>query len=412
MNPHTVKILFVDDEQSILKSLQHLMADEKWHCYYASSAQEALDLLTTVEVDLLVSDVMMPGIDGIELLTQVKKRYPKTVRIFLTAYAKQGKVVTALAEGNAQQIIPKPWIDQELKEVIRSALRQSNQQKKFSGKFQTLLNSMPLLPPLPESYAQVQSCISADEVDIEKMAIIIGQDVAMSTALLHWANSALFGQRFRVDTIKKAIVVLGTDIVVNLVLSEAVSQSVANTELHIDGFDLKNYKAHSIATAIIARLLIKALHASDSDLQDKAFVAGLLHDMGKLIEANHIGKSFSAAVQHAEKHNCSLAEAEKTTIGTSHAELGSFLAEWWTLPHFIGEAILLHHQPKASSIEPQIVNAVYLANQLSYRLGFGCNGEKIPRDIDPVIWNKFYLTEEGLEILQAETETVLSTICY
>lgn len=305
MTEDAPKILFVDDEKNILKSLQRLLADESWDCHFVDNATEVLSRLEKEPFDLLVSDVAMPGIDGTELMAAVKEKYPAIIRIFLTAFTKEEKVVESLSRGYAQQIIPKPWIDQELKEIIRSALRQSAQQKKHSPKFQALINSAPLLPALPESYSQVQSCIMDDEVDIEKMALIIGQDVALSSAMLHWANSALFGQRFRVDTIKKAIVVLGTDIVINLILSEAITQSMASAPPKTEGFDLNKFKVHSIATAILARLLIKSLYSSDIDMHDRAFIAGLLHDIGKLIAANNFSEKFSAANKHAEQRNCS-----------------------------------------------------------------------------------------------------------
>jgi len=411
MTDDSTKILFVDDDPATIDALKRLLANEGWNCHFASSASEVLQQIETEPMALLVSNVELPGMDGTELLAEISNKHPQTVRLLLTDVAKDEKTLKALAAGHAQQIIPVPWIDQELKEVIRSALRQSTQQKKHSLKFQALINSMPLLPALPESYSQVQNCIMDNDVDIEKMADIIGQDVGMSSALLHWANSALFGQRFRVDTIKKAIVVLGTDIVVNLILSEAVTRSMTSTPLQTESFNLKTFKSHSIATAIIARMLIKSTFSSNSDMQDRAFIAGLLHDMGKLVAASNLGRQYSAASRLANHQHCTLHDAEMRILGTSHAELGSFLAEWWALPHFIVSTIAAHHEPRVSPVDPEVINAVYLANLLSYRFGFGCNGEKRKREIDQQVWDKFFLTEESLEILDNETAAIMKVFC-
>ncbi len=410
-NEKSPTVLFVDDELGILKSLTRLMQDEDWDCHFLTSSKAALELLEKQQIDLIVSDVAMPQMDGIELLNLVKDRYPSTVRIFLTAFADQDNVTQALSKGFTQQIIPKPWIDQELKEVIRSALRQSAQQRQHCPELQALLNTIPLLPPLPDNYSQVRSCVIGDEVDIEKMAEIISLDVAMATSLLHWSNSALFGQRFQVDTVKKAIVVLGTDVVESLILSEAINKSIASHMPDVPGFHLKDFQHHSIATAIISRQLIKTLYINDSERQDRAFIAGLLHDMGKLAAASFFSAQFTEAIALAENSKCYLTEAEKQVLGTTHTEIGSFLAEWWALPPFITHAVLWHHDPKSSPIENDVVNAVHVANLLSYQFNLGSNGDSRPREVDRDCWDKFYLTEEGVEILRVETEKMLEVLC-
>ncbi|MDA3903384.1 MAG: response regulator [Desulfuromusa sp.] len=404
------KILFVDAEQHILKSLQQLLQGEGWDCHFLSNAQDALDYLQNQPVDLVISDTKLADMDGIQLISEVRKCYPSIVRMFLTDSAKQDNIVTTLAEGNVQQIIPKPWIDQELKEIIRSALRQSSQQKKHSTEFQILINSIPLLPSLPESYSNVRSCIIGDQVNIEKMANYISQDVAISSALLHWANSALFGQRFQVDTIKKAIIVLGTDIVENLILSESVNRTIAGMLPAIKGFDFGQFKKHSMVTAVLSRLLLKSLLPTDFIQHDRAFIAGLLHDMGKLAAASFFPVQFEQAIELAKKRRIPLSEAEVEIYGTQHAELGSFLAEWWALPPFIVNAICWHHQPHSTPIDQDVIAATHVANLLSYKFNYGSNGDPYLRGISDEYREKFYLTEEANEILRAKTEQTIQAL--
>lgn len=404
------KILFVDEDQRIIELLQQLLQDENWDCHFASSAREALDFLQNKQVDLVVSDVQMADMDGVQLIAEIREIYPSIVRIFLTDYAEPDNIVKTLAEGHAQQIILKPWIDQELKEIIRSALRQSSQQKKHSLKFQTLINSIPLLPSLPESYSKVRSGIIGNETNIEKMAAYISQDVAISTALLHWANSALFGQRFQIDTIKKAIIVLGTDIVENLILSEAVNRTIAGKLPDIKGFNFGKFKKHSMATAILSRLLIKSLRPTDFVQHDRAFIAGLLHDMGKLAAASFFPAQFEKAIELAIRKRCPLTETEMETYGTDHAELGAFLAEWWALPPFIVNAICWHHQPQSTPIDRDVIAATHVANLLSYQFHFGSNGDTCLRGIADEYREKFYLTEEANEILRTETEKTIGAL--
>lgn len=410
MNSNAPKILFADAEKETLDSLQRLLLNESWNCYYVSSAREALDFLQSTEVDLVVTDITLPDMDGVEFLSDIRNCYPSTIRMFLTSSTQQDNITKALADGYTQQIIPNPWIDQELKEIIRSALRQSTQQKKHSREFQTLINSIPLLPSLPKSYSNVRSCIVGDEVDIEMMAKYISQDVAISSALLLWANSALFGQRFQVDTIKKAIIVLGTDIVENLILSESVNRTIAGKLPEIKGFDFGKFKKHSMATAVISRLLIKSLLPTDFDQHDRAFVAGLLHDMGKLVTATYFPVRFEKAIELAKQRRCPLTETEKEVYATDHAELGGFLAEWWNLPAFIVSVIRWHHQPQATPIEQDIIAATHVANLLSYQFHFGSNGDTCLRGIADEYREKFYLNEEANEILRNQTEDTIRAL--
>ncbi|MDX2481404.1 MAG: response regulator [Desulfuromusa sp.] len=410
MNSTIPKILFVDVEQRILNLLQQLLQGEGWDCHFVASAQDALAFLQNQPVDLVISDTKLADMDGIQLISAIRKLYPSTIRIFLTDSAKQDHIVKTLATGDVQQIIPKPWIDQELKEIIHSALRQSTQQKKHSDEFQILINSIPLLPSLPESYANVRSCVVGDEVNIEKMADYISQDVAIASALLHWANSALFGQRFQVETIKKAIIVLGTDIVENLILSESVNRTIAGKLPDIKGFDFGKFKKHSMATAVLSRLLIKSLRPTDANQHDRAFIAGLLHDMGKLAAASFFPVQFEKAIELAKKRRMPLPDAEVEIYGTQHAELGSFLAEWWTLPPFIVDAICSHHQPHSTSIDHDVIAATHVANLLSYKFNYGSNGDTYLRGIPDEYREKFYLTEEANEILRTTTEQTIQAL--
>jgi putative nucleotidyltransferase with HDIG domain len=403
------KILFVDEDSAVLAALRTLLKDEVWECHFVSQGSKALDFLAQQPVDVVVSAAAMEEMDGIKLLSQIRHLYPATIRLFLAVHPRHGTVLKALAQGQTQHIIPKPWIDLELKEILRFALRQAEYQRKYSPEFQQLINTIPLLPSLPETYSQVRDCINDDEIDIEKMAEAISHDVSLSTILLHWGNSALFGQRFLVDTIKKAIIVLGTDIVENLVLSESVHRALKSRTSNIPGFDVNRFKRHSIATATIARLLIKLTHSHNVGMQDRAFIAGLLHDVGKLLLATYLPENFQRAIETSGENQCSLLQAERSIYGTDHAEIGAMLAEWWSLPPFLVEAIRSHHQPRITPTEPEVCTAAYTANILACQFNLGSRKDNNYRvDLDESCYTRFHLNEEVTELLESKTLEVLS----
>jgi len=404
------KILFIDEDPAILTALQTLLQNENWECHFVSSGSRALQSLADQPVDLVVSAALMKEMDGSRLLNEIRHRHPGTIRLFLTGHPRHPSVLHALAQGQTQQIIPKPWIDLELKEILRSSLRQAEYQRKYGLEFQKLINNIPLLPTLPETYNQVRACISDDEIDIERMAEAISQDVSLSTTLLHWGNSALFGQRFFVDTIKKAIIVLGTDIVENLVLSESVYRAIQSHTSKVPGFDIKRFKKHSIASATIARLLIKLTHKNDVGMQDRAFIAGLLHDMGKLLLATYLPEKFQRALEISDENQWPLLKAERSLYNTDHAEIGAMLAEWWSLPPFLVEVIRSHHHSRIAPTEPEVSAATYAANILAGRFSFASRLKTYGEDLDESCFTRFHLNEEMLELLEHKTLEVISAL--
>src|SRR5680860_1805796 len=120
--PSKASLLLVDDEENILRSLQRILRKEPYDIQSASSGEEALALLETQRFDLVISDARMPGMDGPSLLSEIKKRWPWTIRILLTGYADINSTIKAINDGQIYRYISKPWDDEELKLVIRHAL--------------------------------------------------------------------------------------------------------------------------------------------------------------------------------------------------------------------------------------------------------------------------------------------------
>lgn len=117
------KVLFVDDEESILSSLRRGLIDEDYECIFASNGLDALEILKTQTVSVIVSDMRMPGMDGLTLLKIVKEKYPKTVRIVLSGYAQLQQVIATVNQADVFKFITKPWkLEEEFISIIRQAL--------------------------------------------------------------------------------------------------------------------------------------------------------------------------------------------------------------------------------------------------------------------------------------------------
>ncbi len=119
-------VLFVDDEISILSTLKRLLRNEEYQLLTASSAEEGLELLKTEKVDIVISDMRMPNIDGAEFLEQVKFKHPHINRMIMSGFADLESVVKAINKGDINQFISKPWDNDTLKKVVKDHLPQSN----------------------------------------------------------------------------------------------------------------------------------------------------------------------------------------------------------------------------------------------------------------------------------------------
>ncbi len=125
------KILIVEDEEFVRKALERLLRRDGYTVLSAPSAEEALKLLREEEVDLVISDHLMPGMKGLEFLEVVRQRLPETLRIVLTGYAETNLVIEAINKGEVYRFLTKPWNDDDLRLTIRLALRHRELEKKF-----------------------------------------------------------------------------------------------------------------------------------------------------------------------------------------------------------------------------------------------------------------------------------------
>jgi DNA-binding NtrC family response regulator len=116
-------VLFVDDDEIVLRSLERGLAEELYNRLYARSGAEALEILREHEVHVMVTDMVMPAMDGLELIRIVGQKYPDIITMMLSGYAQASNVMTAVYQEGVFQFIPKPWnLEKDLKDVVRKAL--------------------------------------------------------------------------------------------------------------------------------------------------------------------------------------------------------------------------------------------------------------------------------------------------
>ena len=330
----SMRILFVDDELNILQAMRrafHGMREE-WNMEFASSGAAALDSLAKARADVIVSDMRMPGMDGWQLLAEVKKLYPQTVRLVLSGHADPSSVMRAV--GTAQLYLAKPCESGALKAAIVQT--QMLRQLLSSDRLALLVGEVSMLPSAPTAFQEILACLQNPAASLADAAKIIGRDVAMTANIMKLVNSAFFGSRRPITTADRAVAYLGMDTLGALVLGHSVFQSGATT--NIPGFSLERLWQHSLETGAAARAIAFSENLSTAKA-DEAFLAGVLHDVGKVVFATN-----AAALSNDTQTVDFAAQME-----AHHAEVGAYLLGLWGFPNSIVEAVAFHHMPSLAS---------------------------------------------------------------
>jgi HD-like signal output (HDOD) protein len=314
-------------------------------------------LLAEKPFDVIVSDMRMPDMNGAELLAEVMKRHPKTVRLILSGYADKDLILKCL--GSAHQYMAKPCDAESLKATVARASNLEDSLR--SERLRTLVCQMNRLPSIPTLYMQVVEKSSDTDSSLSEIGGIIGRDIGMTAQVLKLANSAFFGLRRQLSSAEEAVAYLGLDTIKSLILSIHSFSQFEKAEtgaLRIDS--LWN---HSVQVASLAKRISK-LEDQDANAAEQAFTSGILHDVGKLVLAVNLPADYSEAIRLAQS-GLELPVAERQVFGANHADVGGYLIGLWGLPVPVVEAVALHHCPSRST-QPLFspLTSVHAANVL------------------------------------------------
>jgi HD-like signal output (HDOD) protein/ActR/RegA family two-component response regulator len=358
------RILFVEDNPLLLQMYVMMMEDDHqhWEVLTAESGTQALELIKKCAFDVVVSDLRMPKMSGIELLNEVRNLSPRSSRIMISGLGDQEEVARSL--DSTHQFLSKPFDVKALKSVLGrigglDAYLKSEKIKNLIGHF----NSLPSFPTL---YVEVMKELGDEEPSVESIAGIIAKDPGMTAKMLQIVNSAAVGLTRKVGSPFEAVQFLGLGTVRSLVLSAHIFSCFEHTELK--GLSVSDLWNHGMKCGRIACLILQFEQAEPADVED-AYIAGMLHDIGKLMLADSLPGQFQQAMALAEERNIHLHEAETEIFGATHAGAAAYLLGLWGLPASIVEAVAFHHTPASSDLRVLgPLAAVHVADVLEYEL--------------------------------------------
>lgn len=392
-------LLFVDDEPKVLQGLQRQLRAmrQQWDMHFMEGGAQALDYMSKAPVDVIVTDMMMPGMDGAQLLNEVSQTYPNTVRLVLSGHADREAILRLV--GPAHQYLSKPCNAEELRTAIARALTMRD--LLANERLKEVASRIRCLPSLPTLLVELTTEFNRDDPSIDRITEIIGKDLGMTTKILQLVNSAFFGLPKPATNIMDAVVYLGLSTLRGLVLTLRIF-SQFDPRLTAQ-FPIQKVVEHCWATGVLARRIAQAEN-TDAKVTDQCFLAGLLHDLGYLILAEGLGEQYSDILRKARSTGHAVVEIEQAELGATHAEVGAYLLGLWGLPVPIVEAVALHHRPAAAQTEgfsPLI--AVHAANSLVHDIvPNGVDSADVPLDASWLATLGFETSVERWRVLCSE----------
>ena len=245
------------------------------------------------------------------------------------------------------------------------------------------VEKMPAFPKSVQRVIQLTSDVNASAKDIVQ---VIESDPIMTIKILKVINSPFYGFAKKVTSIKRAVVYIGLNTIKNMALRVAAI-GVLNPKNKAN-FNTQAFLLHSLTTASICRILAERLDVPQSDSND-FFVAGLLHDFGKIVFAEFEPENFKLALEKSALENRPLHETELEFMGGTHAQAGSLLAKKWAFEQKLINAIDHHHDKVNNDV---LGDCVFAANQISKKMQFGFAGDPIVEEFPQAILTRFNLS--------------------
>jgi putative nucleotidyltransferase with HDIG domain len=308
--------------------------------------------------DVVVSDLTMPRMSGAELLTQVAQRWPASARVVVSGFADELTIAKCLMVGH--RYFSKPFDPMALTRTVQKLSEARD--TAVNEKVRECVGKIEALPTQSETYLALTKALSSNSVSTREIGSLIEQDPALTSKVLQTVNSAMFGPARRISSVGEAVQLIGFQVLRALVLGIQVFDFFQNAALKLS---LDALWSHSLTTALNAKRIAALERLSDTQC-DEAFLAGLLHDLGKVALAASSPNEYQELLATHRNHSKGLRAGELASFGATHAEVGAYLLKLWGLPETIIDAVEHHHQLCPTDLQPfSPLLAVFVAQELA-----------------------------------------------
>ena len=327
-------IIFVDDEQQVLDGIKRQFRTHRrnWDTRFALSGAEALQMMNERPADAIVTDMRMPGMNGVALLHEVRERWPGTVRLILSGQTEQSELLDDI--GAVHQFLHKPCETVLIVQAVNRAMKMAST---ISTKpLRELATGLESLPVVSDTYQELLTALDNSASDIETIAAVVSRDIGLSTKLLQMVNSAFFAMPRPVSSAHDAVLMLGLSNLRALVITAQIFKTMANQAEHDE--ELTQLWRASTDIGASAYMLAKQ-HGQSASVCEGARLAGLLSLVGRSVFVYGAPARFARAQERALKEERPLYECEHEEIGTAQHTIGAYALGLWAFGREILEAV-------------------------------------------------------------------------
>ncbi len=326
-------VLFVETEGEILKSLPQL--HDNWQSIRVNTSEAALEIISQRQIALIVAHFGSAHKACKDFFSDVNTRVSSAIQFVLLSDNNNDELGKSM--DYSHQCFSAQCPPDEIIKAINRGLSVW-QRTRANPQLEGLLKKLNQLPTPPALYFDLRDELDSPNYSVGNVAKIIARDQALSARLLRVVNSGFYAVPRSIADLSQAVSLLGTDIVLGLVLSAHLFDS-----LPLPGMNLDDLWKHTMTVSSSAKHIAKQLGA-DFATVNLCGVAGLLHDLGGLVLLANLPAQYHSLIRQAKGDETLLVELEQQEFGVAHPEIGALVMELWNMPEAMIEAVAGHHQ--------------------------------------------------------------------
>lgn len=335
------RVLFVDDTESILfgyRKFCEKLFDDSWRFFFVNDGAEAIEIVESYAIDMVVSDLDMPFYDGVHLMDYLVEKAPSVIRIIVSGTTSLDKRQTVVK--SAHQFFAKPAIPNALKDMFHRALYLDT--LLVSDAARDFVIGLGALPSLPTVFHELQHECESPDFSLHRCGEIVAKDLSLSANILKVVNSSFFDLPNRVSSPEQAVSLLGVTLIKALIIQNYFHDSFGGSQLAPLSHEQLTKRAFAFAS--LAKQIAQRQQES-SKRQDVIYVTALLHNIGELIFNFMAPEKYQKVLDESKAEGIPPYEVEQRYFSCSHADVSAYLLGLWGFEQEILECVVAHHAP-------------------------------------------------------------------